>query len=426
MTSTGTRLSDWLHTFGVRQTHFDPDASLDELEPLTDLVGDARVVALGECSHHVAEFYRLRHRLLRFLVERHGFTVLALEAPFTEGTALDEWVRGGPGEVERVASDGIAVSLGDAPELHETLRWLRTRNASGAPPLRCVGTDLPGSIGSPLPALKRVAPYLRAVDPAAGPALDRAFELVGRYHHDAATRVLAAYPSLAESDRDALTAALSELVARTERIGSRQRASGYAAEHADVAHHLRGAWLLDQLHRSFLTEGIAVASTYRDGYLAESVLRLLEQDPATKVVFAAHNWHIKKAPERDEDGQLLYPAGYHLATALGEDYRAIGLTTRGGRTAVADGAGLDGSGGFPFREAPQPEPESDCVEAAFAVDAPWTLADLRAAAPAVTDAASYGRMRMADYFLDQPAFECFDGLGCVAESSGTAYTRSTA
>jgi erythromycin esterase len=32
-------------------------------------------------------------------------------------------------------------------------------------------------------------------------------------------------------------------------------------------------------------------------------------------------------------------------------------------------------------------------------------------------------MRMADYFCDQPAFDCFDAVVCVTETNGTAYTR---
>ena len=419
-----TTLSEWIATNGAPQSHVDPEAPLDELKPVSELIGDARVVALGECSHHISEFYRVRHRILRYLVERHGFTVLALEAPFTEAHVMSDWVHGGPGEVERVAADGIAMSLGEAPEMYETLRWLRTRNMSGSSSVNCVGIDLPGSIGSPLPALERVVPYLREHDPAAGPALDRAIELVCRYHDRLATMVLGNYATLPEHDRDALTSALSELVARAERITSSRRLVGSASEHVEITHHLRGAFLVNQVHRSFLSEDMGIASTFRDVYLAESVLRSLNEDPAAKVVVAAHNWHIKKEPERGDDGQLLYPAGYHLAAALGEDYRSIGLTARAGRTAITNGAALDGSGAFPFQEAPQPKPEADCVESAFAGDAPWTLVDLRKAAPEVNDAERFRRMRMADYFLEQPAFESFDGLGCVARTSGTLYTRS--
>lgn len=48
---------------------------------------------------------------------------------------------------------------------------------------------------------------------------------------------------------------------------------------------------------------MGIASTFRDVCLAVSALRLLDGDPTVKVVVvAAHNWHIKKAPEHAADG----------------------------------------------------------------------------------------------------------------------------
>ncbi|MGH2887976.1 MAG: erythromycin esterase family protein, partial [Solirubrobacteraceae bacterium] len=63
----------------------DPDAPLDDLDWLGEAVGDARVVAIGESAHYSREFLLLRHRLLRYLVERHGFGAYALESGFPEG-----------------------------------------------------------------------------------------------------------------------------------------------------------------------------------------------------------------------------------------------------------------------------------------------------------------------------------------------------
>ncbi|MBV8932074.1 MAG: erythromycin esterase family protein, partial [Kutzneria sp.] len=63
----------------------DPAAPLDDLAWLDEAVGDARVVAIGESAHYNHESYLLRHRLLRYLVERHGFTAYATESGFTEG-----------------------------------------------------------------------------------------------------------------------------------------------------------------------------------------------------------------------------------------------------------------------------------------------------------------------------------------------------
>lgn len=420
-----TGLAGWIRDNGTGVTELDLDAPLNDLEPLAAIVGDARVVAVGESSHHVREFYQVRHRMLRFLVERCGFTVYALEAPFTEGQVLDEWVRGGPGVVDEVAAEGVAMSLGDVPELHEALTWIRSYNQRpGVAPVRCVGADLSGSIGSPLPALKQIAGYLAEHDPDALPVLTRATGLVEQFHDSSSMGTLVAYPSMDEADRDALTGALSQLVARMERLTGHQRRQGRGAEHATAAHHLRGAWLLDQFHRSLLTDGIEVASTLRDVYLAESVLQLLDQDPEARVVVAAHNWHIKKAPEPAE-GQLdLFPAGFHLSEALGKDYRAIGVTSREGRTGVADGGALEGSDGFLFRETALPPPEDTAIESAMPTEPSWTMVDMRAVPTQVADPERYPRMRMADYFLDQPALSAFDALVSVANTSGTRYTRS--
>lgn len=88
-------LAGWIRTHGHSGAALDLEAPLDDLAPLAEIVGSARVVGLGESSHHVREFYQMRHRMLRFLVERCGFTVFAAEAPFTEGGLLDDWLGGG-------------------------------------------------------------------------------------------------------------------------------------------------------------------------------------------------------------------------------------------------------------------------------------------------------------------------------------------
>lgn len=418
------RLHDYIDEHAAELTSVDLSAPLEDLGPLGDLVGDARVVALGESSHHVREFYQLRHRMLRCLIEEHGFTTVVLEAPFTGAQVLDAWVRGGTGAVGAVASEGVAMSLGDVPELHHTLDWIRSYNARRpSAPVRLFGADLPGSLGSPLPALLEVAPYLKQNDPGCCGLLDRAIAISERFREPSMpTGELVSYPQLPEADRDALTAALGALTARMQRLADRQRADGSSDQHIWASHHLRGAWLVDQLHRSVVTDGIDEASTFRDLYMAETVHALLEADPDSRLVLVAHNWHIRKSSETT-DGADLLPAGYHLAASLGPDYCAIGLTARSGRTGIVDADALTGSGGFLFREGPLPEPEEAAIESAFPDNRLATLVDLRDVPETIANDRTHPQMRMADYFLDQPAFSSFDALLCVADTSGTARTR---
>lgn len=410
----------WVRAHGSPMTTFELDDDLDELEPLRAIVDDARVVALGESSHHVREFYQVRHRMMRFLVERCGFTVYALEAPFAQGHLLESWVAGGTEPVAEIAAASIAANLGDCAEMHQALEWIKARNATSAP-LRCVGTDLPGAAGSPLPALAAIESHVRAVDPGVLPHLRRASELATRFDGPSMLKSMAAYAELDPTEQDALTGALSEVISRMERVASLQRRTGAWEGHEAALHHLQGARLVDQLHRANLTDGFASASTFRDQYIARSVERLLETGPpGTRVILAAHNWHIKKTPDAQDGAAPLLTAGYHLAAALGEDYRAIGITHSGGRTTIA-GPHPDDPADFAFIEAPLPEPAPDSIEAAFGADAPWTLADLGTAAAEVDDAPSFKTTRMSDHFLNEPVFDAFDAVANVSRTSTTDF-----
>lgn len=410
----------WARRHGHSMTAFDLDADLDELEPLREIVGHARVVALGESSHHVREFYQVRHRMMRFLVERCGFTVYALEAPFTQGQALEAWVKGGTEPVAAVASAGIAANIGDCAEMHEALGWIRDRNAKGAS-LRCVGTDLPGAAGSPLPALEAVETSLCEADPGAQPLWKQAADEARRFDGPSMLGSMAAYAELEPADQNTLTSALSGLLSRVERAAPFLAQSEDRGRYSAVLHHLRGAWLVDQLHRANLTDGFESASTFRDRFIAHSIQRLLDTGPpGTRIILAAHNWHIKKTPDPQEGTVPLLTAGYHLAASLGDDYRAIGITHTSGRTAIA-GPHPDDPADFAFIDAPLPEAPADSIEAAFPTQAPWTLADLRAAAADIEDAPAFKKTRMSDYFLNEPVFDAFDAIANVCHTTTTDF-----
>lgn len=103
---------DWIRDHAITADSLDPRAPLDDLEPLREVIGDSRVVAIGESAYYVREAYLLHHRLLRFLAERLDFTVYALEVPFTQANAVDAWVQGGSGTVEEVAVQFPGVPYG--------------------------------------------------------------------------------------------------------------------------------------------------------------------------------------------------------------------------------------------------------------------------------------------------------------------------
>lgn len=56
----------------------------EDYDSLIDLIGDRRLVLIGEASHGTHEFYRERARITRRLIDERGFTVVAVEGDWPD------------------------------------------------------------------------------------------------------------------------------------------------------------------------------------------------------------------------------------------------------------------------------------------------------------------------------------------------------
>src|SRR5437870_5427451 len=104
----------------------DLDAPFDDLATLANRARDASVVGLGSATRQSHELSVLTHRVMRFLIEEHGFGSLALEGDEAASLDLDSYVRTGEG-------DPMAVLAGARPfwrlaEILAAVRWIRARN----------------------------------------------------------------------------------------------------------------------------------------------------------------------------------------------------------------------------------------------------------------------------------------------------------
>ncbi|HEU0285199.1 MAG TPA: erythromycin esterase family protein [Sphingomicrobium sp.] len=65
----------------------------EEFGAIFDRFGGADVVLLGEATHGTSEFYRARAAITRRLIEKHGFTVVAVEADWPDAARIDAYAR---------------------------------------------------------------------------------------------------------------------------------------------------------------------------------------------------------------------------------------------------------------------------------------------------------------------------------------------
>lgn len=131
----------WIRKHSVVLETVDPNAGLGDLEPLRQLVGDARIVALGEGTHGTREFFLMKHRITRFLAEEMGFTIFAIEANMPEARRINDFVMGGEDDPIQLLG-GLYCWPWNTEEVLELIRWMREFNHSGRRRMAFTGFDM--------------------------------------------------------------------------------------------------------------------------------------------------------------------------------------------------------------------------------------------------------------------------------------------
>ncbi|HZG92693.1 MAG TPA: erythromycin esterase family protein, partial [Pseudonocardia sp.] len=103
------------------------------VELLDGLPERPRLLGLGEPTHGVEEFPRLRNRIFAQLVERAGYRSIALESDCLAAALVDDFVAGGPGSLDEVMATGFSHGFGTSPANRELVAWMRDRNSTRDP-----------------------------------------------------------------------------------------------------------------------------------------------------------------------------------------------------------------------------------------------------------------------------------------------------
>jgi erythromycin esterase-like protein len=195
---------------------------------LLDMVGNARFVLLGEATHGSHEFYQQRTHITRQLIERNGFTAVAVEADWPDAYRVNRWVRGVEhgSPVEALAEfKRFPAWMWRNADVVEFIGWLRRFNDALSPGARKIGfygLDL-YSLQSSMSA---VIGYLDKIDPEASQRARRRYACFDHFGDDAQRYGYAAGVGTAESCEDEVVAQLREL---------QRRAADYATRDGRVA-----------------------------------------------------------------------------------------------------------------------------------------------------------------------------------------------
>lgn len=315
-------------------------------EALEELIGDARIVLIGEGSHGTHEFYEARAAITKWLIEEKGFCAVAAEADWPDAYRVNRYVhgRGDDGNADEALSgfERFPAWMWRNTVVREFVDWLHAHNrlhgSNGQRQAGFYGLDLYSLHRS----MHEVIAYLDKIDPKAAA---RARERYACFDHASAddgqaygfAAAFGAGPScenqaieqLVDVQRHALDYARRDgLIAEDELF--------YAQQNAQT---VRNA----EVYYRAMFSGRVSSWNLRDQHMAqtlEALLRHLDRrkethDEPARIVVWAHNSHVgdARATEVWADGQLTL--GQLVRQRYGAQVRLIGFSTYTGTVTAA-------------------------------------------------------------------------------------------
>jgi erythromycin esterase-like protein len=162
-------VAEWVRSTAIRLQTVEAGHGFADLQPLKRVVGNARIVSLGEATHGTREFFQLKHRLFEFLATEMGFTIFSIEANLPEAYRLNDYVLRGVGDPRQLLR-GMYFWTWDTEEVLDMILWMRAFNASGRGRVQFTGFDMQ----TPIVAMEIVRAFVTRYDAPSMTAIARA------------------------------------------------------------------------------------------------------------------------------------------------------------------------------------------------------------------------------------------------------------
>jgi erythromycin esterase-like protein len=269
-----------------------PLESASDLEPLLELIGDARYVLLGEATHGTSEFYTWRTALTKRLIREKDFSFIGVEGDWPDCYRVNRFVKGyadAGASAEEVlhAFDRWPTWMWANREVVALTEWLREHNQRrpAEQQVGFYGLD----VYSLWASMAEVVSYLEHLDPALARAARRAYSCFDPYHEDEQSyaRATALVPTSCE---DAVVALLRALRSKAPEYREDGREGYFNAE--------QNALVVLDAERYYRTmvRGGPTSWNVRDHHMVDTLDRLVaHHGQRAKAIVWEHNTHVGDA-----------------------------------------------------------------------------------------------------------------------------------
>lgn len=257
----------WVNEHLIPLKFVKAENGLDDMQPLNQRIGDARIVAMGECTHGSAEVFQMKHRMLEYLVKEKGFTIFAIEANMPEAYELNQYILEGKGDV-KLLMGGMYFWTWNTEEVKDMIEWMKRYNDTATRKIRFTGFDAQECRLS----IRFLRNFLSTNYPSLQTVLD---------DYDSCYRQNRGVEALRKKKINAQLKGDAQMILDTLR---QLKSSGNTRV---------DEWVLQQARLLLQFPDCMGGLELRDRVMAENAKWILDQDPTAKMMIWAHNEHIR-------------------------------------------------------------------------------------------------------------------------------------
>ena len=291
---------------------YEPDGGdTKDLKVLDKLIGNSKVVALGEVTHGSSEIFKMKNRIIQYLAVNNRFDMFSIEANMPEAYKMNDYTVRGEGDPKKLIA-GMYFWTWRTEEVLNMVEWMRKFNQPKQR-IEFTGFDM-------------------------------------QYFDGAVNELFEAFKGNGEVENK-----INELKKKLDEIKNRvqQNRSMISVDNSvrkeidDIISFIKNdieTSSFQTSQKAWLKQNIVIVQQYlglktplwRDKCMADNFIWIKEQNPQSKFVIWAHNAHIMKTNQMQ---------GAHLAQKLGDDYVTFGFSFFDGKYTAT------GSKGFTSYEA---------------------------------------------------------------------------
>ncbi|KAJ5852179.1 Erythromycin esterase [Penicillium soppii] len=262
-----------------------------------DTFAEKQVILLGDGSHGTSEFYSARAEITKRLIERHGYTMVAVEADWPDAKVIDRYVRLRPGPKAQIGGTAKGYEpfnrfptwMWRNVEMQRLVEWMRDRNHRMPPEKRAgfYGLDL-YSMGASIDA---VIDYLDRMDPKASKQARLRYGCLEPWIEEPASYGLASLRGMEDCEGRVVKMLRDLLEKRLEYAQSGLRDADEYHSGEQNAHLVRDA---EKYYKTMYYSSVS-SWNLRDIHMFETLERLLRFNEGQKAIVWAHNSHVGDA-----------------------------------------------------------------------------------------------------------------------------------